>query len=58
MFGKLVIAAKETIERHRLIIGTCLEGTIEHNFLASAARAVFLFLNTLIESLEIGKAHG
>jgi hypothetical protein len=58
MLSNLVIAAQETIEWHRLIIGTCFEGTIEHNFLASAAGAVFLFFNTLIESLEIGKAHG
>jgi hypothetical protein len=57
MFRRLVIAAQETIERHREMIRTLLNYTVEHYFLASAAGAVFLSLNTLIKSLEVGQAH-
>jgi hypothetical protein len=57
MFSFLVIAAQEAIERHQEMIGTCFECTVEHYFLASPTGTVFLFLNTLIESLEIGKTH-
>jgi hypothetical protein len=54
MLRRLVIAAQEAIERHREMIGTLLSCTVEHYFLASAAGAVFLFLYSLIESLEVG----
>ena len=57
MFRRLIITAQEAIEWHSFVVWACVVSAKVHYFLASAARAVFLFLYTLIESLEVGYAH-
>ena len=57
MFRRLIITAQKAIERHSFVVWACVVSAIVHYFLASAARAVILFLKTLSESLDVGEAH-
>jgi hypothetical protein len=57
MLRRLVITAQEAIERHSFVVWACVVSAEVHYFLASTAGAVFLFLKTLIESLDVRVTH-
>jgi hypothetical protein len=57
MFCWFIITAQVAIERHSFVAWASVVSTKEDHFLASAAGAVLLFLNTLNKALSGGLAH-